>query len=100
MNPRSEEKPKWHIEKGVPLALVYMMAAQLAGGVWFAAAVFKEVESNTRRITTVEQQRVSERLATLEAQMTHNASLLVSLNTSISRVIENQVARMEKENRR
>lgn len=83
-------KASWHVEKGIPLALIYMLAAQFVVGVWIASQAFTQLENNNARITALEQQRVSERLATLESQMVDSKQLLNNVNLNVLRMLENQ----------
>lgn len=79
---------RWRIDKHIPLALVYLLIAQFLGGVWMAAQVLNKVESQDKRITIMENQRVSERLVSLESQMGDTKSLVQRMDANIIRLIE------------
>ena len=76
-------KPSWHINREVPLALIYLLAAQFFGGLIFANTLYNQVSDHDRRILVVESQKVSERLVTLESQMLDSKLLLQRLDTNM-----------------
>ena len=43
----------WHLDKRVPLALIFAIAIQGGGVVWFMSASFERIESNTRDIAAL-----------------------------------------------
>lgn len=34
----------WHLDKKVPIALIFAMASQMAGGIWFASKLDARIE--------------------------------------------------------
>lgn len=57
----------WHLKKEVPLALVFVIAVQTAGIVWWAASTNERVASIEARLE--EQHSLTERTARMEAQL-------------------------------
>jgi hypothetical protein len=39
------ERRQWHIDRGIPLALIVLLIMQLAGGVWWAATITEKVSA-------------------------------------------------------
>lgn len=50
-----ENDKNWHLDKRVPIALIFALMAQLAGAAWLASAAFKDIETNRRGITSLSQ---------------------------------------------
>lgn len=48
-----EPKESWHLNKGVPVALIITLLVQFAGGVWFLSAAFKDIDANRQGIMTL-----------------------------------------------
>tara|TARA_R110000787_G_scaffold111099_1_gene219984 strand:+ start:557 stop:814 length:258 start_codon:yes stop_codon:yes gene_type:complete len=44
------EKESWHLSKSVPISLIFAVALQTAGILWYVAALDGNVESNARDI--------------------------------------------------
>ena len=78
----------WHIDRKVPLALVYLLVAQFIGGVIFASNLLSQIGNQEKRISIIENQRVSERLVTLESQMADTKALLQRVDTNLLRLVE------------
>lgn len=86
--PKTSDDNRWRIDKHVPLALVYLLVAQFLGATWMAAQVLGKIESQERRITVIEAQRVGERLVSLESQVADTKSLLQRVDANLLRLIE------------
>jgi hypothetical protein len=84
----SQEPEHWHIDKKVPLALVYLLVGQFLCGVIVAVNMFGQVNNQDKRITSIENQRVSERLVTLESQMSDTKALLQRVDANTLRLLE------------
>ena len=82
------EENRWRIDKHIPLALVYLLIAQFLGATWMAAQVLGKIDSQEKRISVIENQRVSERLVTLESQMGDTKSLVQRVDANLQRLIE------------
>lgn len=46
----SEDNRKWHIEKGIPIATIAVLAGQTIGFIWWAATLTAKVEANDRAV--------------------------------------------------
>jgi hypothetical protein len=44
----------WHLDKRVPIALIFAIVAQAAGMVWYASALSSRVDQHDRRIAKLE----------------------------------------------
>jgi hypothetical protein len=78
----------WHIDRGVPLALVLSMLVQAGGIIWWANGITKDSAEYARRLTTIEGQRTSERLTVLESQRIDSAASLQRIEAKVDRLIE------------
>jgi hypothetical protein len=78
----------WHLDRKVPLALVYLLVGQFLGGVVFASNLMSQQANQEKRITVIENQRVSERLVSLESQMADTKALLQRVDTNLLRLVE------------
>lgn len=88
-NPDSDTTDRhWHIDRKVPLTLVYLLLAQFIGGVIFASNLLNQISNQEKRISFIENQRVSERLGTLESQMVGTKALLQRMDTNLLRLVE------------
>lgn len=88
-NPTSDTPDRhWHIDRKVPLALVYLLMAQFLGAVWFASNIVSKIDGQDKRLSVIENQRVSERLVTLESQMADTKALLQRVDTNLLRLVE------------
>jgi hypothetical protein len=78
------EDNSWHLDKKVPIALLAALVVQFAGMMMFIGDVKATGTENTRRITAIESQKVSERLSSLEAKIDR----LGSIELKIDRLVE------------
>ena len=85
---QQEDDHRWHIDRKVPLALVYLLVGQFLCGVVLAVNMFSQVNGQDKRITNIENQRVSERLVTLESQMSDTKALLQRVDSNLLRLLE------------
>jgi hypothetical protein len=81
---------RWHVDRNIPLALIYLLLGQFIVGVWVVSRLFSNVESQDKRIAVIEQQKVSERLMTLESQMQDTKQVLYQVNSNVLRILERQ----------
>ena len=44
----------WHLDKKVPIALIFTMLVQFGAGIWFASQLSGRVDQNTRDILRLE----------------------------------------------
>jgi len=61
---RRQSDNGWHLDKRVPLALVFLLLAQSFGFGWWGSAIQKQVEVNVRSIDKLDS--VPERLLVIE----------------------------------
>lgn len=84
----NEEDRRWHIDRKVPLALIYMLIGQFIFGVVIAVNMYGQVANQEKRLSMIEAQRGSERLLTLESQMADAKALLQRVDANLLRLIE------------
>lgn len=89
----TDDGSRWKLDRHVPLALVYLLIGQFLGGVWIASSMFNQVGQQEKRISFIENQRVSERLVTLESQMADTKALLQRVDSNLLRLVERGNAR-------
>jgi hypothetical protein len=74
----SDEPERWHIQKGIPVALITGLLFQFAVIVWGAAIPFNKVDDHARRIAKLEAtdddvrrdaSRISEQLARIDERL-------------------------------
>jgi hypothetical protein len=56
----------WHLDKRVNVSIILMLAAQIAGGIWFASKMDSRLTSVEARTSIIEATRVGESLAALK----------------------------------
>ena len=56
----------WHLDKRVNVSIILMLAAQMAGGIWFASKMDSRIGNVELRTATIEATRVGESLAALK----------------------------------
>ena len=83
-----QESQRWHVVKDVPIAMIAALVLQAGGIVWWAQGVVKDVTAHEKRLTVIESQRISERMAALESQMLDARSSLGRIESKLDRVIE------------
>lgn len=85
----STERPDlWHIEKKIPVAIVFSMLVQGAGLIWWANGITKDNQEYARRIAQLEAQRAEQRLTVLESQMIDSRGSLSRIEGKLDRLIE------------
>ena len=84
----------WHLDRKVPLALIFVLIGQLGMGVWVASALRKDVEQHDRRIGALEAtdtrmseeaRRISEYLARMDERLQGQTAILRRVEEAISR---------------
>lgn len=95
MPPARDPAPQhWQIDKKVPLALLFVLIGQAAGGVWLASKLQSQVDQHDRRIGTLEAtdtrmhedaRRISEALARVDERLQAQTAILRRLEEAISR---------------
>jgi hypothetical protein len=91
-----EDRPHWTIDRRVPVGIIVSMALQLCGVVWWARGQAADVDMLRERDTQHEtrmkkiedlrdQERLSERLATLETEVKNQTALLRRIDERMDR---------------
>jgi uncharacterized protein HemX len=83
----------WHIDRGVPLALVVVLLVQAGGIVWWGSGVEKTQNDHERRLSAIDSQRSSERLATVESQLADARNSLTRIEAKLDRLVEQRLER-------
>lgn len=76
----------WSVDKRVPLALILTIIVQTVGVVWFAAALWNQVQSQGDRISAIEAVKVDTRLVRLEEAMANLKPQLDRIETKLDRL--------------
>lgn len=90
---RMQEQDKhWSVDRRVPIALIWTLLAQTAAAVWWASGQSELNSAQERRIAALEAQRNSERLSermhSLEAQVSDAKQLLLRIDERTQRLAE------------
>lgn len=81
----AREEGSWHLDRKVPIALIFVLATQLAGGLWFMSKLQTQVEQHDRRIVVLEAtdarmgedaKRISEYLARMDERIQAQTAIL------------------------
>jgi hypothetical protein len=78
----------WHLDKKVPIALLVALCLQFGGMAMYVSSLKFATDNNDRRISVLESQKVSERLASLESQVSDTKALLNRMDAKIDRINE------------
>jgi Tfp pilus assembly protein PilO len=97
---QTEHNPldSWHLDRKVPVALIFAIAVQTIGAVWWAATISQRVETIERRTTALEitggktAETLAESKALLSSILATQSAMRDSL-TRIERQIDNGRAR-------
>jgi len=98
MTPSPEQA--WHLDKRVPVAIIFALLFQTVGAIWWASGLTQQVEQNVSAISTLDTSMQSDRRATqLQAvQMGRVEEQISGLRNDVSRLIttiERQQQRMQ-----
>lgn len=82
------EPQAWHLDKKVPLGLIFTVLLQFAGFIWFASQVTSQVETNKAAIEALvsEVKGVKSDAVTQAIQLGRIEAILENTNSSINRV--------------
>ena len=78
-------REQWHLDKRVPLSLIFAILLQTAGMVWWGATLAGDVRAQADKIAALETENiqrriedrgVEKRLATIEGQITYQKDIL------------------------
>jgi hypothetical protein len=88
----STERAKWHVSREIPLSLIYLFAGQLIGAVAFVsiwwASTQRDVTEISRRVATIENQKLAERIVSLEQQMADAKRIMERMDSKLDRLLE------------
>lgn len=93
----TERPTEWHLDKSVPIGIIFTLALQLVGGVWFMAGLNAQVdelartnELQDRRLYQVEQSSQAQAIAT--ATMT---SQIANMAETLDQIRNDQKSQIE-----
>lgn len=77
----TQPESSWHIEKGVPLALIVTIAVQTASMIWWAAGINGRVDNLEKQVAAASWQseriiRIDERLNSVQSNVSDIKNLL------------------------
>ena len=78
----------WHLDKKVPIALIFAIFLQAVAVVWWGSGLSSRVETNTTNISTLqtaEQVRIRDERV-LEGRLSRIEAQLGSINSSLARI--------------
>jgi hypothetical protein len=85
-------KDHWHLDKKVPIMLIIALAGHLGGSIWFFRGMVAELHETQRRVTVLESarlaERVSERLAVVEAQVADTKAATLRVEANVQKLVE------------
>lgn len=86
----SVNRTRWHVDKNVPLALIFMLLAQTMGAFWWASRVQATIDNNAIRISKLESlvldiNRLSERQVRLEVQNENVEKILTRIEEKLGK---------------
>ena len=85
---QNDEYGSWHLDKRVPIALIFTMIGQGAVVVWLAAVMFKDIEVNRDNIDTL-----NGRLVIVERGMGQQAVQLGRIEENV-RAMRDDISRL------
>lgn len=85
---QKEPYQSWHLDKRVPIALILTLIMQFAGVVLYVSRIEAQGADNERRISALESQKISERLAALESQVGDVKAYLARMESKLDRIVE------------
>ena len=78
----------WHLDKKVPITLIFVLLAQLGAGIWFAGRTMQRADEQERRLASIEQDKVSLRMSVVESQLADVKAGVQASNQKLDRLIE------------
>jgi hypothetical protein len=83
----------WHLDKKVPIALIFTMAIQTGGGIWWAASLSTRVDHQERQIVSLvaaeqqtkqEARRIGEWLSRVDERIAAQTEMLRRLEQTLA----------------
>jgi|AutmiccommunBRH9_1029481.scaffolds.fasta_scaffold04220_2 hypothetical protein len=84
-----DEAQSWHLDKRVPVALIFTLLMQFAAGVWFLSVAFKDIESNRNGMKNLDgrMQFVERNAGTQAVQLGRIEESVSGMRNDINRLI-------------
>lgn len=76
----------WSVDKRIPLALIITIIVQTVSVVWFASALWQQVQSQEARINAIEAVKMDARLVRLEEALANVRPQLDRIETKLDRL--------------
>lgn len=87
-----QDDAAWHLDKKVPIALIVALAVHLGGSIWFFRGLVADLQETQKRVTALETvrvgERVSERLAVVESQISDTKAVTLRIEANVQRLVE------------
>ena len=77
----SQNQESWHLNKSVPVTLIFTLLIQGAAIIWAASAGFQSIEDNSRRIIATEN-----RVSQLEVVVQSQAVMLARIDENLKAI--------------
>lgn len=77
----AEDSRHWHLDKRVPVALIFAMCVQTAGIVWWGATTSERLSNLERRVEATSPQ--ADRLTRVEVKLDNIADSIAEIKQSI-----------------
>lgn len=89
MNINIDKDSNWHLDKRVPIALIFALAIQSAGAIWWASSISERVTNNTITIEQLERKaEVARATATAQAvQLGRIEEQIIGLRSDLERFL-------------
>ena len=83
-------KEQWHLDKRVPVAIIFAIFMQTAGAIWWASSIQSRVSSNERSITrlTDSSEELREAVHEQAVQLGRIEEQITGLRSDIQRMLD------------
>ena len=91
--PRDPASETWHFDKRIPIALIFTMLIQFAGGIWWLSSVQFRVEQHEKAIEDLEitlsssvtdRNSLENRITRIEEKLSSQTDILREIKTLLS----------------
>ena len=83
-----QDDNRWKLDKHIPVAVIFAIAAQGLAGVWWVSGLQHSVQDHERRLVAQEAAKVAERMAVVEVQLRDNRELQLEMNRKLDRLMD------------
>lgn len=85
----TQETQSWHLDKRVPVALIFTLVTQSLTVVWFLSAAFGDIEANRKGVETLDNRLgyVERNAGTQAVQLGRIEESISSIRTDMNRLI-------------